>query len=125
SRPLVHDASAFLHSVVLFALILPPPPRSTLFPYTTLFRSLLAAQPLRSESQLARERLVEPDDLGSRRRVGPPGGRQLRERIGIALVEHRDGRGEALHRSSLPSRPPDGTGNLTARARGSILAAPL
>src|SRR5262245_64094288 len=29
--------------VVFFFLIIRPPPRSTLFPYTTLFRSLLAA----------------------------------------------------------------------------------
>src|SRR5207249_8251141 len=27
----------------VFSLILPPPPRSSLFPYTTLFRSLVAA----------------------------------------------------------------------------------
>src|SRR5262245_63518654 len=28
------------HSRLLFLSLLPPPPRSTLFPYTTLFRSL-------------------------------------------------------------------------------------
>src|SRR5690606_41055035 len=28
--------------LTLFALLSPPPPRSTLFPYTTLFRSILA-----------------------------------------------------------------------------------
>src|SRR5438132_3056674 len=33
-----------LSSFLFFFLILPPPPRSTLFPYTTLFRSLTAAQ---------------------------------------------------------------------------------
>src|SRR5438552_16948085 len=31
------------HRVVLFFLMLPRPPRSTLFPYTTLFRSMMAA----------------------------------------------------------------------------------
>src|SRR5206468_7399680 len=30
------------HTLLLFCLILRPPPRSTLFPYTTLFRSLSA-----------------------------------------------------------------------------------
>src|SRR5205807_8085498 len=33
--------SHFLHILPLFSLLLRPPPRSTLFPYTTLFRSPL------------------------------------------------------------------------------------
>src|SRR5207302_11190442 len=35
-------SSIFLYSLFIFFLILPPPPRSTLFPYTTLFRSRLS-----------------------------------------------------------------------------------
>src|SRR3712207_6855250 len=42
------------------------PPRSTLFPYTTLFRSVLVAGDVRS-------RLLRPGGVGHRvRRVGPP-----------------------------------------------------
>src|SRR5207248_11622708 len=33
---------SFLHLFIFFLLTLPPPPRSTLFPYTTLFRSGMA-----------------------------------------------------------------------------------
>src|SRR5436305_7001998 len=36
-----------MHSLVFFLLMLPPPPRSTLFPYTTLFRSPRGARALR------------------------------------------------------------------------------
>src|SRR5699024_12663625 len=38
---LIYDFSRPPHSLIssLFLLMLPPPPRSTLFPYTTLFRS--------------------------------------------------------------------------------------
>src|SRR5205814_4421135 len=34
-----HWSCIFLHSSLFFFSMLPPPPRSTLFPYTTLFRS--------------------------------------------------------------------------------------
>src|SRR5437868_8853651 len=37
-------------SLTLFFLIFPPPPRSTLFPYTTLFRSLIRVMPSRRNS---------------------------------------------------------------------------
>src|SRR5690606_41647633 len=33
------DLSSFVDYVVIFLLMIRPPPRSTLFPYTTLFRS--------------------------------------------------------------------------------------
>src|SRR5690348_17782628 len=35
-----------------FFLMIRPPPRSTLFPYTTLFRSLFEGDPIRIETQL-------------------------------------------------------------------------
>src|SRR5207249_10132666 len=38
----------FQNSAILFLLILPRPPRSTLFPYTTLFRSVDGVRPIRS-----------------------------------------------------------------------------
>src|SRR5205814_8536070 len=47
-------------SYLLFSLLLRPPPRSTLFPYTTLFRSgLEGRQPRRSHRARARERVRE------------------------------------------------------------------
>src|SRR5207249_8585649 len=39
------SCSRFSLSLLLFFLILRPPPRSTLFPYTTLFRSSIASLP--------------------------------------------------------------------------------
>src|SRR5439155_20232413 len=71
--------SAFLlaRSFHLF-LMLPPPPRSTLFPYTTLFRSL---RPL-DAIEVARDRLqrIVDGDVAPRRDlqllqhgIGPPG----------------------------------------------------
>src|SRR5205809_7065274 len=44
----------YVLSVFLFFLMLPRPPRSTLFPYTTLFRSALACRSI--PSHLARRR---------------------------------------------------------------------
>src|SRR5262249_57054312 len=41
SSPLLHRLSLLL----LFFLMIRPPPRSTLFPYTTLFRSVVLPQP--------------------------------------------------------------------------------
>src|SRR3712207_8757902 len=38
------------------------PPRSTLFPYTTLFRSLLPGQPLHVGGQAGLEPVVDPED---------------------------------------------------------------
>src|SRR2546430_4474783 len=42
------------------------PPRSTLFPYTTLFRSLADARVLEEEDVLARLELRVREDLGNR-----------------------------------------------------------
>src|SRR5207302_9146884 len=69
------------------SILIPPPPRSTLFPYTTLFRSPLDPEDRldRPEPGLRRlggvRRLLCDEDqpLGRRRGRGPgPGGRRLR-----------------------------------------------
>src|SRR5699024_12822629 len=36
---LIHSFTALAHRILTLSFIVPPPPRSTLFPYTTLFRS--------------------------------------------------------------------------------------
>src|SRR5438034_784592 len=53
-------APSFSHSVIVFSsLMFPPPPRSTLFPYTTLFRSChlknIWTAPLPPETELSRQ----------------------------------------------------------------------
>src|SRR5205807_10334067 len=40
-----HLTQSLLHFIIIFFLLIRRPPRSTLFPYTTLFRSLLEAVP--------------------------------------------------------------------------------
>src|SRR5437870_10852953 len=59
--------------------MIPPPPRSTLFPYTTLFRSL--ARPARAADR-AREQgtdqIAQRSDRGSTRRVHRTDGRRRR-----------------------------------------------
>src|SRR2546422_7736330 len=74
------------------------PPRSTLFPYTTLFRSHRVLQPARARSRPAlREALAD-----ARRRLRVPGGAQLGPRQ--ALQGHAlDPRSEE-HTSELQSR---------------------
>src|SRR2546430_11958670 len=60
-----------------------PPPRSTLFPYTTLFRSVTEVE----------ERLVEPV--------------RLRRRVGVGAVEEREPV-ERRHRHAALLRPDEG-----------------
>src|SRR2546430_13163713 len=60
-----------------------PPPRSTLFPYTTLFRSVTEVE----------ERLVEPV--------------RLRRRVGVGAVEEREPV-ERRHRHAALLRPDQG-----------------
>src|SRR5438046_8374549 len=48
--------SAFVCGIFIFFLMLPPPPRSTLFPYTTLFRSIGAQPRARVHGEHARRR---------------------------------------------------------------------
>src|SRR3712207_8477188 len=68
------------------------PPRSTLFPYTTLFRSAAAAEPARG-----RARRREPDraDRGGRRRRR--GGGQWPERAVLSPVDRKSTRLNSSH----------------------------
>src|SRR2546429_9642915 len=74
------------------------PPRSTLFPYTTLFRSVVASAPIAEHAALAiesdvrreRDRLfeVEPRPIDSARRVSVAE-REVLQRALATLVAHR------------------------------------
>src|SRR5947207_10912731 len=46
--------------LISFSLMIRPPPRSTLFPYTTLFRSLAAFKLLRAKSYVKRMLVIAP-----------------------------------------------------------------
>src|SRR2546422_276742 len=108
------------------------PPRSTLFPYTTLFRSLLAPVSPREASESPRRHIVGAVDLRAvrdprpkeRARVSPLGpgrGRGMapvRGRAGGKVrLELRDGRRHtrAARASGSPTRPP---AEEAARSRG-------
>src|SRR3712207_7596353 len=77
------------------------PPRSTLFPYTTLFRSLLHRQddsggrgpPRRAEHQLSRRQLLPASGLD------PPGGRRSSGSgtIGLAVEDRKSTRLNSSH----------------------------
>src|SRR3712207_6896268 len=86
------------------------PPRSTLFPYTTLFRSELA-DALRKAGALARSRsllVVVADFRGPRDWVSPM--RALSARHGVLALEVRDPREE-----ELPDRSEEHTSELQSR----------
>src|SRR3712207_7871870 len=69
------------HGVCCFFLMIRRPPRSTLFPYTTLFRS----QPGGGE-HLLRAEVVQRADLVVRTPLAP-----VRRRVGEQVVEGGDG----------------------------------
>src|SRR3712207_7603928 len=80
------------HKLIFFFLMIRRPPRSTLFPYTTLFRS---GRPQRSSQQLCRR----PGGMvlgGARPAV--PGGQGSGERTGAAHLRSEE------HTSELQSR---------------------
>src|SRR6266705_1821890 len=54
-------------SLFLFFLMIPPPPRSTLFPYTTLFRSRSTIRPSRSRSSFPTRRAAWPTSRRDRK----------------------------------------------------------
>src|SRR5690242_21420761 len=57
----------FFFLLIFFFLMIRRPPRSTLFPYTTLFRSRRALRQLnreQSQSEPESHRLSRPDDMG-------------------------------------------------------------
>src|SRR5687768_18305435 len=82
--------------------MLPRPPRSTLFPYTTLFRSRHAGQP--GQDRLLRGRERERQPVGAAARGGGP--RTRREhghRLRVRRAAQHPGRSEE-HTSELQSR---------------------
>src|SRR2546422_10684365 len=65
----IHSAAFLVFS--FFFLMIRRPPRSTLFPYTTLFRSLPREDLIRTVAQSReRERAVAADGLGRHHRSG-------------------------------------------------------
>src|SRR2546422_11195418 len=95
------------------------PPRSTLFPYTTLFRSLLAAgraserallvaEQLRLEQRLGQRRAVHRDERAATPRRAPVDGAgdELLARAALALDEH--GGGAVRHLFDERHHPPEG-----------------
>src|ERR1043165_830582 len=76
--------SSFFFLFLFFFLMIRRPPRSTLFPYTTLFRSQRLAEHLREDDVLLRPPHVfrDPDDLDRNR---------------LRLRALKDGPGPALH----------------------------
>src|SRR5438067_5748489 len=72
----------------LFLLTIRPPPRSTLFPYTTLFRSAFAALPAQRPFEHARDR-----QLGH-------AGAHLRERLPQRLAGQEGGTADGDRKST-------------------------
>src|SRR3989454_5547984 len=111
------------------------PPRSTLFPYTTLFRSLRAARPRHHRGGRAGPLVVEPRalhlqarapaDLPARRCLA-----DLTEENADAVLSLRHGRFQGLRRGGLPAphgrapepRPPQARG---ARQEPGAVGEPL
>src|SRR3712207_8833339 len=84
-------------SIIFFFLMIRRPPRSTLFPYTTLFRSPVAyrdASRLRDRPLSRHERRL--------RRVSERAAREIRPRR--TAVRHRRSRRSEEHTSELQSR---------------------
>src|SRR5205814_9068926 len=81
--------------------LLPPPPRSTLFPYTTLFRSL---QKSRSHARSARRRWLVPH---RRHRLSRQGQLSLHHRSQEGLDQDRGGKicSPATHRKRSQDQP--------------------
>src|SRR5439155_6258036 len=86
---LLFHPSLTISSSFFFFLMLRRPPRSTLFPYTTLFRSKPAPQtPPRT-----RARLGQRTRLGAHRRDPRARGARREARPGVRHVDRRAGRG--------------------------------
>src|SRR2546430_10244345 len=84
--------------VFFFFLMIRRPPRSTLFPYTTLFRS-------RSEALEVRDRALDaalgPEGHPAIQREQPRPG-QLATEVGNVVADHRTRRGDQDESSQLP-----------------------
>src|SRR3712207_1271549 len=95
------------HGVCCFFLMIRRPPRSTLFPYTTLFRS----QPGGGE-HLLRAQVVQGADLVVRTPLAP-----VRRRVGEQVVEGGGGGGRVGH-GFLLGWEGGAAGQRTERCRG-------
>src|SRR5207249_11262733 len=65
---IVYTPLTFLSS--FFFLLTRPPPRSTLFPYTTLFRSIVSGTGREVEMKAPTRNLPTPEDAAARARCG-------------------------------------------------------
>src|SRR3712207_8278308 len=82
------------------------PPRSTLFPYTTLFRSQLAGEALEDRRRLVGGPVVDDDQLRAQRQLGHAAQDALDgRRLVVGGNEDADERGSEEHTSELQSRP--------------------
>src|SRR5438876_7125056 len=81
---------------------LPPPPRSTLFPYTTLFRSRVRASPRGGHRGHLREGLPDRAPTGRARHAHPQGDGGEQDRRGSRGVGPEDRKSTRLN-SSHPS----------------------
>src|SRR3712207_1665856 len=111
----------------VFFLMIRRPPRSTLFPYTTLFRSARRAEEVRVHRREARDarlraalernrpRLLRPPEVGlARLRLARL---PLRGILGLGLGQARPDGGGRARRRALRHRPPLDLADPRARAR--------
>src|SRR5256885_13447454 len=80
SQPSIYSLHRSLRYLFFFFLMIRPPPRSTLFPYTTLFRSTSATRP----SRLTSEHRRNPRRTAT---VPPPPVLRCHRAVGHALVQ--------------------------------------
>src|SRR5690554_7685074 len=85
---------AHTHALFFFFLMIRPPPRSTLFPYTTLFRSEPRSN---GHADHRRNRRRSPDRSGLARLYDAGGHREVERRVRRLRSEE--------HTSELQSRP--------------------
>src|SRR2546426_2966368 len=94
-----------MHTLYIFFLMIRRPPRSTLFPYTTLFRSgrrrgVEALQPDLPAGSLARAR-QRTRHGGTRPALDPPGGDARARRAGLWRRRRPDRKSTRLNSSHL------------------------
>src|SRR5207248_9638598 len=93
-----------VYDVVFFFLLIRPPPHSTLFPYTTLFRSVrpLPLRSLAAQLQIRRNQ-VRQTKIGSQRSPAVAN-RRLQRKANRGLSDRKVGRGQARRRHPRPLR---------------------
>src|SRR3989449_5464284 len=109
-----------LPSLFFFFLMIRRPPRSTLFPYTTLFRSLGAVG--RRVREKAARRGGRPPRAGPGAELGGPPqvprGRRRARQAGAAALPRAGRRAGAVHRAQPPRADPRRGGSVRRRAAG-------